>query len=665
MSLEQLEVVKDYLKDNLAKGFIEPSQAPYVAFVLFVKKPNGSLRFCIDFRLLNSLTRKDRYPFPLIDETLARLAGAKIYTKLDIRQAFHRIRMDPASEEYTTFRTRYGSYKCKVLLFGLTNGPATYQRYMNDILFDYLDVFCTAYLDDILIYSENEEEHEEHVKLVLTRLENAGLQADLKKCEFNVKHTKYLGFIISTKGIEVDPEKIEIVESWAYPTTVKGIQSFLGFCNFYRRFIKDYGIIAKPLTELTKANTPFIFDDIYRQAFDILKEKLMTAPLLQHYDYSLPCMLETDASDGVVASVLSQKHGDDWLPVAYFSKTMAAAELNYEVHNKEMLSIVRSFSHWKSELAGSPHQIRVYTNHKALEYFMTTKALNARQARWAELLADYHFIIMYRPGKDNPLADALTRRVDELDAQNATKKKNRVQQLIKDGQIDPQIMRDSLQDHLSDNAAIATIDLFPIAPAFDIVNKVLQANRNTENLNATRLEALKGHKHLSLSDGLLLYNHKLVVPNDDDLRTLLIREAHNSVSTAHPGVRKTYLLLAEQYYWRGMVATIAQYIRNCHSCKRSSAPRDRTPGLLHPLPIPERAWSDISMDYCSFNKDKHGYDNVLVFIDRLSKQAISIPCHKKINAQQQAQIYIYHIYRYYGTPNTIVSDQGPQFISDF
>ncbi|QSZ28681.1 hypothetical protein DSL72_003181 [Monilinia vaccinii-corymbosi] len=284
--------------------------------------------------------------------------------------------MNPASEEYTTFCTRYGLYKYKILPFGLTNGPAIYQRYMNDILFDYLDVFCTAYLDDILIYSENEEEHEEHVKLVLTRLENAGLQADLKKCEFNVKRTKYFGFIISIEGIEVDPEKIEIVESWAYLTTVKGIQSFLGFCNFYRRFIKDYGIIAKPLTELTKANTPFIFDDICRQAFDILKEKLMTAPLLQHYDYSLPCMLETDASDGVVASVLSQKHGDDWLPVAYFSKTMAAAELNYEVHDKEMLSIVRSFSYWKSELAGSPHQIRVYTDHKALEYFMTTKALN-------------------------------------------------------------------------------------------------------------------------------------------------------------------------------------------------------------------------------------------------------------------------------------------------
>jgi hypothetical protein len=233
MTTEELEEVKRYLTDNLSKGFIEPSQAPFASPILFVKKANGSLRFCIDFRKLNDLTRKDRYPLPLIDEMLARISKAKIFTKLDIRQAFHRIRMDPESEELTTFRTRYGSYKCKVLPFGLTNGPATYQRYMNDVLFDYLDDFCTAYLDDILIYSENELEHEEHVKKVLRRLQDAGLQVDLKKCEFGVKRTKYLGFIITTDGIEVDPDKVAAVVNWKAPQNVRGIQSFLGFCNFY------------------------------------------------------------------------------------------------------------------------------------------------------------------------------------------------------------------------------------------------------------------------------------------------------------------------------------------------------------------------------------------------------------------------------------------------
>ena len=193
------------------KGFIVPSNSPFASPVLFVAKPNGSLRFCIDFRKLNSITKKDQHPLPLIDETLARLSKAKLFTKLDIRQAFHRIRMDPASEELTTFRTRYGTYKCKVLPFGLTNGPATYQRYMNSILLDYLDDFCTAYLDDILIYSDNEAEHELHVMMVLQRLRDAGLQVDIKKTEFHVTRTKYLGFIVSTDGIEVDPEKISAI----------------------------------------------------------------------------------------------------------------------------------------------------------------------------------------------------------------------------------------------------------------------------------------------------------------------------------------------------------------------------------------------------------------------------------------------------------------------
>jgi predicted aspartyl protease len=222
-STEELLAIRQYLLENLDKGFIEASQAPFASPVLFVKKPSGGLRFCIDFRKLNAITRKDRYPLPLIDETLARISKAKIFTKLDIRQAFHRIRMDPSAEDLTTFRTRYGAYKCKVLPFGLTNGPATYQRYMNDVLFDYLDDFCTAYLDDILIYSDNELDHEGHVTKVLERLRKAGLQADIKKCEFSVTRTKYLGFIIGTNGIEVDPEKVEIIRNWKEPSTVKGI----------------------------------------------------------------------------------------------------------------------------------------------------------------------------------------------------------------------------------------------------------------------------------------------------------------------------------------------------------------------------------------------------------------------------------------------------------
>ena len=233
MTTAELEETKRYILDNLYKGFIEPSQAPFAAPILFVKKADRSLRLCIDYRKLNKMSCKDRYLLPLIDELLAQISKAKVYTKLDVRQAFHCIHIDPESEELTTFRTRYRSYKYKVLLFGLTNRPATYQRYINDILFDYLDDFCTAYLDDILIYSDNELEYETHVKKVLQQLRDTGLQVDLKKCEFHITRTKYLGFVITTKGIEVDPEKVSAITNWKALYSVKGIQSFLGFCNFY------------------------------------------------------------------------------------------------------------------------------------------------------------------------------------------------------------------------------------------------------------------------------------------------------------------------------------------------------------------------------------------------------------------------------------------------
>jgi transposase InsO family protein len=665
MSAEELEVVKKYLVDNLDKGFIEPSQAPFAAPILFVKKPDGSLRFCIDFRKLNLLTKKDRYPLPLIDETLARIGRAKLFTKLDIRQAFHRIRIDPKSEELTTFRTRFGAYKCKVLPFGLTNGPATYQRYMNDVLFDYLDDFCTAYLDDILIYSDNELEHEHHVKRVLERLRDAGLQIDLKKCEFHVTRTKYLGFIISTNGIEVDPDKISVVKNWTPLSTVKGVQSFLGFCNFYRRFIRDYGIIAKPLVSLTRTGIKFVWTLDCQDAFQRLKAMLTSAPILQHYSEKLETRIETDASDGVVAGVLSQKHGDQWLPVAFFSKTMNPAECNYQIHDKEMLAIVKSLEEWRPELQRKQDRFEIYTDHKSLEYFMTTKQLTARQARWAEALSEYYFIITYRPGKDNIQADALTRRNDEVASQDQLKKEIRQQVLLTADKLDPRIVQRLEDTSVNALAPLGTSVLRPFLDMITIVDRVLQANRKEPSLDALRTQAARSDPNLTLFNGILLYQGKVIVPDINYLRTHLIREIHDQVSTAHPGRDKTYRLLRDRYYWKGMLADIDRYVRNCHPCKRASSPRDKTPGLLQPLPVPDRPWQHISMDFTSFNKDKHGYDNVLVIMDRLSKESISIPCHKTTTAEEMSSLFIYHIWRYFGPPDSIVSDRGPQFISAF
>ena len=698
-STVELKATKQYLIDNLDKGFIEPSQAPYASPVLFVKKPNGSLRFCIDYRKLNALTKKDRYPLPLIDETLARISSAKVFTKLDIRQAFHRIRMDPNSEELTTFRTRYGAYKCKVLPFGLTNGPATYQRYMNDVLFDYLDDFCTAYLDDILIYSDNELEHTDHVRKVLLRLRTAGLQADILKCEFGVTRTKYLGFIISTKGVEVDPEKVQVVHDWKEPRTVKGIQSFLGFCNFYRRFIPGYSNIAKPLIQLTHLNVPFQFDQNCQEAFNELKLRMTSAPILRHYNPSYESMLETDASDGVVAGVLSQLCPDgEWHPVGYFSKTMDPAEYNYEIHDKEMLAIVRSLSHWRADLQSAESKIKVYTDHKALEYFMTTKQLTSRQARWADTLSQFFFTVMYQPGKKNGKADALTRRTQDVEPQSRLRTEHRTRALLKHDQLDPLIQKDLGIKAMTSSIGASDVDfrleLSPVArtnptfyegkhratwnPKFEleinaiepyesitIVDRILQANRNSESLVEQRQYATENKEHYSLEDGLVLFKGKLIVPDVDTLRTDLIKEAHNQVSTAHPGRNKTIVLMHSRYYWSGLNDWVTRYVRNCSICRRANAPRDRTPGLLQPLPVPDHPWQHIAMDFKSFPVDKKGYDSIWVVIDRLTKQSFSIPCYKTSTAKDMALMYIKYIYRTKGVPDSIVSDRGPQFVSEF
>lgn len=651
-SSEELKLVKQYLMENLERGWIEPSQAPYSSPVLFVKKPNGGMRFCVDYRKLNAVTKKDRYPLPLIDETLARLGNAKIFTKLDIRQAFHRIRMDADSEELTTFRTRYGAYKYKVLPFGLTNGPATFQRYINDILFEYLDVFCTAYLDDILIYSNDISTHQNHVKLVLKSLNDAGLQADVNKCEFEITKTRYLGFIISTEGISVDPEKISAINNWLPPTNVKSVQSFLGFCNFYRRFIRNYGIISKPLTKLTHKGTEFLFTNECNNAFMELKQKLISAPVLMHYNPKARSQIETDASDGVIAAVLSQLGNDNqWHPVSYFSKTMAPAELNYEIHDKEMLAIVRSFKQWRAELHSSPFKIEVFTDHKALEYFMSSKALNARQARWAELLAEYDFIIKYRPGKSNTVADTLTRREQDTQSQNKTKAMVRERILLK-------------KDQLENPFGELTVNFME---TFEITDKLLTLNREHTSLAAERLLARNNSSSkFTLENGLLLYDdNRLVVPDVDNIRTALVQDAHNQPSTAHPGVKKTFKLLASRYYWKGMGKFIQQFINNCHTCKRAHVSHDKTPGLLHPLPIPTYPWQHICMDFKKMPEDKEGFNMVVVFIDRLSKKAVTIPCKITVNAKNLAEIYLIHCFRHVGIPESIVSDRGAQFISYF
>ena len=305
LSQKELEVQKKYIEEQVIKGFIRPSQSSAASLMIFInKKDTDELRPCIDYRKLNEITIKDRGPLPLINETLDRLQKAKIYTKLDLQNAYNSIRIKEGDEWKTAVRTRYGLFEYLVMPFGLTNAPATFQRFITDVLREYMDVTCIIYLDDILIFSENEEEHTKYVKQILAKLQEAKLYAKLSKCQFSVMKTEFLGYIIEPGGITTDPRKIQAIVEWDIPRNIKDVQSFLGFANFYRRFIKEYSKIAEPLTRLTHKNKKFAWNPEAQKAFEELKQRFIESPILAFFDPEREVVIETDASDHTIAGVI-------------------------------------------------------------------------------------------------------------------------------------------------------------------------------------------------------------------------------------------------------------------------------------------------------------------------------------------------------------------------
>jgi hypothetical protein len=425
LSTNELAALRDYLSTAEANRWIRRSVSEAGAPILFAPKKDGALRLCVDYRGLNEITVKDRCPLPLISETLDRLSGAKVFSALDLKDAYYRIPIRKGDEWKTAFRTRYGHFEYQVMPFGLTNAPATFQAYINKALAGYLDEFCVVYLDDILIYSKTTEEHTRHVRLVLERLRKYALYANPKKCKFYTDEVEFLGFVVSDKGVSMDQERVATIKDWPEPKSFRDVQQFLGFANFYRRFIQDYSRIARPLTALLKGSVngrkpgPLLLDEPVREAFRNLCDAFTTAPVLVHFERDAPIKVETDASNFAYSGILSQlqrvgNSNPEWHPVAFWSRKFIDAEKNYETYDQEMLAIVGAFKHWRHYLEGATHAVRVLTDHNNLKGFMNLKALNGRQARWATFLAAFDFEIEHRPGKSNP-ADAPSRRPDYAD----------------------------------------------------------------------------------------------------------------------------------------------------------------------------------------------------------------------------------------------------------
>jgi hypothetical protein len=511
LSKTELEALRKWLDENLAKGFIRASSSPTGAPILFMKKGDGSLRLCVDYRGLNEGTIKNRYPLPLLHETLLQLQKVRFYTKLDIRGAYNLVRLAEGEEWKMAFRTHYGLFESLVMLFGLTNAPASFQHFINNVLQPYLDVFVTAYLDDILIYSDDLDEHHIHVQKVLQALSDADLHLKPEKCEFHQQEVKYLGFIISMDGTKMDPAKVTTIQEWLTPMNVKDMQSFLSFANFYRHFIRGYSAIVAPLTCLTRKNTACVWDTTYTDSFAALKHAFTTAPILHHFDYDHEAVIETDASDYVSVGILSQYNDEGILhPVAFVSKKHSPAECNYEIYDKELMAIVRAFEEWRPELEGVSHPIKVLSDHKNLEYFMTTKLLNRRQTCWAEYLSRFNFKIVYSPGKAGAKPDSLTHRSGDLPQGGDDRIVEQHKAVLK-----PHNLPDKLQLW---EAVVAT----PRSALSQDILKATQTNPFAQWIITALFEGKQHSRDITLSecqvyDGRLYYQHRLYVPANDAL----------------------------------------------------------------------------------------------------------------------------------------------------
>ena len=393
----------DYIKDALSTGFIRPSTSPAGAGFFFVGKKDGGLRPCIDYRGLNKITIRNRYPLPLISTAFDLLQGATIFSKLDLRNAYHLVRIRQGDEWKTAFNTPSGHYEYQVMPFGLTNAPAVFQALINDVLRDMINHFVFVYLDDILIFSKSRHEHCQHVRQVLQRLLKNHLFVKPEKCEFHVTEVVFLGFIINQGQVLMDSRKTQAVQNWPVPKTVKEVQQFLGFANFYRRFIRGFSSVAAPISALTKKEAaPFEWTPDADQAFRRLKERFSSAPILTVPDPSLPFIVEVDASSVGIGAVLSQRSTDGKVhPCAFLSHRLSPTETRYDVGDRELLAVKMALEEWRHWLEGAQHPFLVWTDHRNLEYLQQAKRLNPRQARWALFFGRFDFTLSYRPGSKN------------------------------------------------------------------------------------------------------------------------------------------------------------------------------------------------------------------------------------------------------------------------
>ncbi|GKC14627.1 putative reverse transcriptase domain-containing protein [Tanacetum coccineum] len=542
---------------------------------------------------------KNRYPLPRIDDLFDQLQGSNVYSKIDLRSGYHQLRVREEDIPKTAFRTRYGHYEFQVMPFGLTNTPAVFRNLMNPVCKPYLDKFVIVFIDDILIYSKNKKEHEEHLKLILELLKKEELYAKFSKCEFWIPKVQFLEHVIDSKGIHVDPTKIESIKDWASPKT-------------------------KSMTKLTQKNVKFDWGEKEEAAFQLIKQKLCSTPILALPKGSENFIVYCDVSHKGLGAVLMQNEK----VIAYDSRQLKIHEKNYTTHDLELGAMVFALKMWRHYLYGM--RCTVFTDHKILQHILDQKELNMRQQSWLELLSDYDCDIRYHPGKANIVADALSRKE----------------------RFKPLRVR----------ALVMTIGLNLPKQILEAQTEALKPKNLTAKDVGGMLRQDLTKERLKPANRTLCLNNKSWLPCYEDLRTLVMHESHKAKYSFHPCSDKMYQDLKQLYWWPKMKANITTYVSKCLTCSKFKAEHQKPSCLLVQPEIPEWKWEKITMDFVTkLPKTINGYNIIWVIVDRLTKSAHFLPMRETDLMEKLMKLYMKEVVTRHGLPIFIISDRDGRF----
>ena len=674
------KVVEEHIEDMLRAGVIEPSESPWASRVVLVKKKDGKLRFCVDYRKLNNVTKKDVYPLPRIDDILDQFRGAKYFTSLDCMSGFWNVPLTDEAKEKTAFATHLGLFQFVAMPFGLCNAPATFQRAMTQ---------CVAglgvpgpYLDDIPIATKTWEEHTELLSKVFKRLLEWDFRLKLEKCDFACDHVTYLGHVITAQGIKTNPKLVDKVRDFPAPKDISGLRSFLGLTGYYRRFIPSYATVAAPLTALLKKGVQFSWTESREAAFKELKRYLTDDPILKYPDFDKEFILQTDASDYGVGAVLSQIQDDGHdHPIAYASATLNKHERNYSVTEKECLAVVFAVKVFRPYLLG-PKPFTVVTDHAPLTALAKHRDTAGRLGRWNLILSEFKFHVRHKPGRAHANADALSRMVEQTPVikSDMTGKLPDPPGVGKGGAVVNALSveqpTDTRPPQVFDLSEVDQIDALPELLVKDQlygpIVEYLRDGKLPGNENDRRLILSEAGRCQLRADGILLRardskhskptDPKVLICLPKSLQRVCMRVAHALPVSGHLSAETTYARLKNLVYWPKMKEEVFSYVRGCLTCQESKVPPAPGKYLMTPI-VASMPLERVVMDVLGpLRVTEDGNKYIIIFTDHFTKWTAAVAMPDQL-ARTVAEALVEKVILCVGPMHTLASDQGTNFLS--